>query len=320
MSDTNRDSSRPQSAARCDPNSQLSSPLFSRLPPELRTAIYEDVFGGQRVHLDFMTHPIRADKVGNRKRWRHGVCEQHVSVSFNELIRRPHHCLMPGRRRVLDIAFIFSCRRAFDEGIHVLYQSNVFFIINTGSRRRPADDIRSLQAKMPKNWPLLRSLQIKWEVAAFDRNHANMVPHIWGREGYEALWDALAEMPALAQLRIALMLPRYSSPAGLTSSAELRTLYLGPIKRLTNVRSCEVILPISYRLPLGMLEGCSCLDTEGHAQFQISWANEDDERPLSAEVAATYHIFPAFVSSHRRPLELRDEAARDSTLEPSSTG
>lgn len=207
-----------------------------------------------------------------------------------------------------------------DEGIPVLYQSNVFFIINAGSRRRPADDIRSLQAKMPKNWPLLRSLEIKWEVAAFDRNHANMVPHIWGREGYEALWDALAEMPALTQLRIALMLPRYSSPSGITSTAELRTLYFGPISRLTNVRFCEVILPRSYCPPLGMHEGDSCLESDGHTQFQISWANEDDERPLSAEVAATYHILPAFVSSHRRPLELRDEAARDSTLEPPSAG
>lgn len=112
MSDTNLDSSRPQSAARYNSDEQLDSPLFSKLPPELRTAIYEDVFGEQRVHLDFMTHPIRADKVGNRKRWRHGVCEQHVSACFSDLIRRPHHCLMPGRRRVLDIAFIFSCRRA----------------------------------------------------------------------------------------------------------------------------------------------------------------------------------------------------------------
>ncbi|KAK4158767.1 linoleate 9S-lipoxygenase 1 [Cladorrhinum sp. PSN259] len=264
-------------------NDQSSSPLFSKLPPELRTAIYVELFGGQRVHLDFMAHPIRADKVGNRKRWRHGICEQHVAVPFGDLIRRPHHCLMLGRRRVLDIAFIFSCRRALDEAIPVLYQSNVFIIINTGSRRRPADDIRSLQAKTPKNWPLVRCLEIKWEVAAFDRNHANMVPHIWGREGYEALWDALAEMPALAQLRIALLLPRFSSPGGLTSTAELGALYFGPIKRLTNVRSCEVILPKSYCLHLGMHQGDSCLETDGHAQVQISWANEDDERPLSLQ-------------------------------------
>ncbi|KAK3995567.1 hypothetical protein QBC44DRAFT_283601 [Cladorrhinum sp. PSN332] len=283
------------------PNDQMDSPLFSKLPPELRTAIYEEVFGGRRVHLDFMAHPVRADKVGNRKRWRHGICEQAVSVPFGDLIRPPHHCLMPGRRRVLDIAFIFSCRRALDEGIPVLYQSNIFVIINTGSRRRPADDIRSLQAKTPKNWPLIRSLEIKWEVAAFDRNHANMVPHIWGREGYEALWDSLAEMPALVQLRIALILPRYSSPGGVASTAELRALYFGPIKRLTNVRYCEVVLPKSYCLHLGMhQEDESSLETDGHTQLRISWADEDDERPLSAEVAATYHILPAFASSHRR--------------------
>ncbi|KAK4226393.1 hypothetical protein QBC38DRAFT_230037 [Podospora fimiseda] len=284
---------------------QLESPLFSKLPPELRTAIYVEIFGGQRIHLDFMAHPIRADKVGNRKRWRHGICEKPVSTPFSDLIRRPHHCLMHGRRRVLDISFIFSCRRALDEGIPVLYQSNVFVIINTGSKRRPADDIRSLQAKTPKNWPLIRSLEIKWEVAAFDRNHANMVPHIWGREGYEALWDALAEMPALTSLRIALILPRYSSPAGVASTAELRALYFGPIKRLTNVRSCEVILPKSYRDNLGMHEeegNFGLLESDGHSpRLQISWANEDDERPLSAEVAATYHILPAFASSHRRP-------------------
>jgi hypothetical protein len=167
------------------------------------------------------------------------------------------------------------------EGIPVLYQSNVFLVINTGSRRRPVDDIRSLQAKIPKHWPLIRWLEIKWDVAAFDRNKANMIPHLWGREAYESLWDALAEMPALSHLRIAVLMPRYISRSW--SFDELRDIYLTPILRVKGLRTCELTMPKSYRPVSGGEEWESFMARSGKGQYHISWS--DDTRPVPSEPA-----------------------------------
>jgi hypothetical protein len=94
------------------PNDQLGSPLFARLPLELRGMIFTELFGNRRVHLEFMHHPLRADKVGNRRRWRHGICEDEVSTPFERVVARQHYCLTASRRRVLDISMLFTCRRA----------------------------------------------------------------------------------------------------------------------------------------------------------------------------------------------------------------
>ncbi|KAK4235306.1 hypothetical protein C8A03DRAFT_17937 [Achaetomium macrosporum] len=265
---------------------QLASPIFGKLPPELRALIFTELFGRRRVHLEFMPHPTRADKVGNRRRWRHGVCEDELDSPFVRVTARSHYCLTSARRRVLDISMIFTCWQALTEGIPVLYQSNVFLIVNTGGRRRPVDDIRSLQAKIPKHWPLVRSLEIKWEVAAFDRNQASMVPHLWGREAYESLWDALAEMPTLAHLRIAVLMPRFCSRSEPnTSCDELRDIYLTPILRLKGLRSCELIMPKSYRPVPGGEEWESFMARSGRGQYHISWIEDSGLVPSEPALA-----------------------------------
>lgn len=94
----------------CD--QQLASPIFGKLPAELRALLFTELCGGRRVHVEFMTHPTRCDKVSNRRRWRHGVCEDAVSVPFDRVIARSHLCLIPGRWRPLDISLLLTCRRA----------------------------------------------------------------------------------------------------------------------------------------------------------------------------------------------------------------
>ncbi|KAK4191305.1 linoleate 9S-lipoxygenase 1 [Podospora australis] len=253
---------------------QLESPLFGKLPAELRAAILTDIFGGRRIHLDFIAHPTRADRVGNRKRWRSGICEQPMLTPFKEVCDAKHYCLIAGRRRVLDTAFLFTCRRALEDGLVVLYQSNIFTLINVTAQRRPCDEIRSLQAKMPKNWPLVRSLEIKWNVLIHDRNSGSLVPHWLGREGYEDLWDALAEMPALSRLKIEILMPlEHPFYHKATSPAELRELYLGPIKRLKNLKSCELIFPEAFQSHLfGLQKGDILVDRDGDCRYRILWS------------------------------------------------
>lgn len=104
----------------------------------------------------------------------------------------------------------------------------------------------------------MQSLEIKWQVHAHDRNAASMVPHLGGRQAYSALWDALAEMPSLTHLRIALLMPRSAASVASPPSIEMRDLYLGPIERLKGLTSCEVAIPSSYLLVLGK-EACQSL-------------------------------------------------------------
>jgi hypothetical protein len=179
------------------------------------------------------------------------------------------------------------------ESIPILYQRNVFLIINTGGRRLPVDDIRSLQAKMPKHWPLIQSLEIKWEVAPFDRNQASMVPHFGGRDAYEAFWDALAEMPALSRLRIALLMPRCPQADLNPPAFELRDFYLGPVARLRSLRVCEVAMPKSY-LPLFGEQGCESFKTRaGGSECRITWVDEDSGRvPSGPAMANVFHLIP----------------------------
>ncbi|KAL2162900.1 hypothetical protein VTH06DRAFT_6736 [Thermothelomyces fergusii] len=252
------------------PDEQLASPLFAKLPPELRTIIFTELFGGRRLHLEFMPHPVRADKVGNRRRWRHGICEDQIATPFGRVIARQHHCLTAARRRALDVSIMFTCRRALLEGIPVLYHSNVFLIINSGSRRLPVDDIRSLQAKMPKHWPLVQSLEIKWEVAVFDRNQTTMVPHFGGRDAYEAFWDSLAEMRSLSRLRIALLMPPCPLTDSTSPALDMPSLYLGPIQRLRSLQLCEVAMPRSYLSASGQGEWEDLMSRTGKGQRRIS--------------------------------------------------
>jgi hypothetical protein len=170
-----------------------------------------------------------------------------------------------------------------------LYHSNVFLIINTGSRRLPVDDIRSLQAKMPKHWPLIQSLEIKWEVAPFDRNQANMVPHFGGRDAYEAFWDALAEMPALSRLRIALLMPPCPQADLNSPATELRDLYLGPVQRLRSLRTCEVAMPKSYLPAFGAPEWGSVMPRSEKGQYRLSWVDEVLSGPAMANM---FHLLP----------------------------
>jgi hypothetical protein len=185
------------------------------------------------------------------------------------------------------------------EGIPVLYQKNVFLIVNTDGRRLPVDDIRSLQAKIPKHWPLIRSLEIKWEIAPFDRNQGSMVPHFGGRDAYEAFWDALADMPALTRLRIALLMPGCSNTDLNTPAHELRDCYLGPIKRLRSLRVCEIIMPRSYLPLLGEEECQSFMARADGGRYRISWVEESGQVDFSAAMANIFHLLPIAMTLHR---------------------
>lgn len=104
------------------------------------------------------------------------------------------------------------------------------------------------------------------------------MPHLRGRVGYEALWDAVAEMPALEHLRIALLMPLSSWENLRPPYTGMRELYFGPMKKVEGLRSCEVLLPTSFRWILGTGEeefkGFGGENGAGRCQYRLSWPDQ----------------------------------------------
>lgn len=112
------------------------------------------------------------------------------------------------------------------------------------------------------------------------------MPHLSGRDDYEALWDALAEMPALEQLRVALIMPPYSWVEPTSPSVDLRELYLGPVMRPKGLRLCEVIMPASYRSHFQPREGELFVGSDGSCQYRMLWMG-NTTGPAPSDPAST---------------------------------
>lgn len=103
-----------------DPGEQLASPLFGKLPLELRLAIFTELFGERKLHLTFLSPPAyndpikgkRPDPAGNRRRrrcfrgWR-----DPTSAPLCRILARGH-CRVTGERRALAVSLLLTCRRA----------------------------------------------------------------------------------------------------------------------------------------------------------------------------------------------------------------
>ena len=123
-----------------------------------------------------------------------------------------------------------------------------------------------------------------------------MVPHLRGRESYEDFWDALAEMPSLTKLRIALIVPWYSCmDHHAPSPAEMQELYLGPMTRPRNLEVCEVLMQSSLSPFLGPQQ-IDWLRKQGpHCQYRISWIDEiPGQEPQGPTAAVLPHLLGMF--------------------------
>jgi hypothetical protein len=65
-------------------NSQERSPLFTRLPPEIRYMIYLHAFGGRRIHMDYDYGRERYKS--SRWSWWHRVCDDDAVCPVKEFV------------------------------------------------------------------------------------------------------------------------------------------------------------------------------------------------------------------------------------------
>ncbi|KAK7928372.1 hypothetical protein PG985_005370 [Apiospora marii] len=188
------------------PHPQSQSPLFAKLPPELREAIFRLVVVASppKLTLRACDSPLKLDLVT------HGVGGPQI-LTFRAA-------------RVLSL--LRSCRRARDEGLPLLYATNTFCV---GERAA----VRLLAASVGAQW--LRRLDFGWSLAdprdvlmfrrrpettmvragrswwwrrrqGFDYDDKDFVAD--GMSGaWGPAWAALRQLPSLRWLKVVLSVP-----------------------------------------------------------------------------------------------------------------
>ncbi|KAK2694304.1 hypothetical protein QWA68_008001 [Fusarium oxysporum] len=105
---------------------QNQSPFFANVPPEIHDMILINLFGKRRLHIERAPQPSgndREQKARTRptgRQWVHFLCFEGSYQHFHDDEEDAYW------RYYLSSAFILTCKRAFEQGIKILYQTNTF--------------------------------------------------------------------------------------------------------------------------------------------------------------------------------------------------
>ncbi|RSL37884.1 hypothetical protein CEP53_015397, partial [Fusarium sp. AF-6] len=131
---------------------QDGSPFFTKFPPEIRRCIYREAFGNRRVHIvpkeTHYINPFEYMSMTVSLRWTHHVCVR--EILGNDDAAHPHFEDKDKSCR-LAVQILRTCKQAYEEGIHLLYRSNVFSFDGGHNMNHfqdtflPANHIRSIE-------------------------------------------------------------------------------------------------------------------------------------------------------------------------------
>ncbi|KAL2864175.1 uncharacterized protein BJX67DRAFT_227010 [Aspergillus lucknowensis] len=131
-------------------DAQLQSSLLTKLSPELRVMIWEQVLGGMRIHII-----QRSDR-----RMGHVVCPLTDACDICRGGLPPSGCSSreggesPMRSDLLVLPM--ACKQIYSESIHLLYTLNIFEFSNTWS-------LTYLRPTIPTDlWDAIREVELSW--------------------------------------------------------------------------------------------------------------------------------------------------------------
>ncbi|KOS20545.1 hypothetical protein ESCO_005294 [Escovopsis weberi] len=123
------------------------SPLFTRIPPEIRRQILIYAFGDWTVHLGLKCQRVRRmfRRPTEKWTWKGCFCHQRAVTWHNpphfeglrrswyedrcfEDCRTPSQCFLPFDCRIGIMGWLLSCRQAYQEGVDVLYGTNTIHV------------------------------------------------------------------------------------------------------------------------------------------------------------------------------------------------
>ncbi|KAF5542861.1 hypothetical protein FMEXI_7263 [Fusarium mexicanum] len=105
---------------------QSQSPFFANVPPEIRNMTLINLFGKRRLHIECAPQPSGNDWE-HKARDRPTVPQRTHFLCFEGPCRNFHYDEEDGHRKChLSSGFILTCKRAFEQYIKILYQTNTF--------------------------------------------------------------------------------------------------------------------------------------------------------------------------------------------------
>ncbi|KAF2086071.1 hypothetical protein K490DRAFT_66997 [Saccharata proteae CBS 121410] len=245
--------------------SQAQSPLFAKLPAEIRLLIYAEVLGGETLHMRArdrrITHlKCRWPRASPQDCW---DLEVHHSIFHGQPLSTSTSTHAPSdsasqpqqQQRAAPsglLALPLTCRRAYTEALPTLYTTNTFDFDH-------ADTLANLSATLlPARWHLLTHISLLLDYPSHTiRNPLHTRPS-WLR-----LWRLIASIQSLQTLRLSL-LDRVVADGVVGAatgrrrrswrlSRESEDRLLEPLMRVTGLRVFEVRVP--WEAGEGLAEG-----------------------------------------------------------------
>lgn len=255
-------------------NPQEQSPLFTRLPPEIRYIIYLYAFGGRRIHMDYDYGPQRYKSC--RWSWWHRVCDDDAVCPVKEFVcpeTAPAEgamlqlgssswvkdgfeyridavnwlrCCKIGYvlNYLLYIWFSRSWSDRYQESLPILYSSNTF-VLSQG-----IDQLHRVTRAMPRDHlALLTSLCVEIDVYKICRRPP---PHMDGRfrAFYHGFFDLIRQrLPNLRGLSLSIAGIPSPPRTGVKWSEEGEKMWVGPWEELGESRRwrrLEIAVPARW--------------------------------------------------------------------------
>lgn len=203
-------------------NPQETSPLFTRLPPEIREIIWSYVFGADTLHLVQVKNKIRHVRCPSAPepslthhrhccpttpaRWR--VYDGRVPGHSDRLLYPHTHDLLPSQLGNAHVALLRTCKAVYAEAADLLYANSVFDM----------DDLYTFIAfassLAPRSLRALRRLTVQWmpvwQPLTGQDHKGSIYAHTHSDALWKEFWARVASLPGLRELRLSLDLGRFT--------------------------------------------------------------------------------------------------------------
>ncbi|KAL4809740.1 hypothetical protein BDV18DRAFT_132693 [Aspergillus unguis] len=213
---------------------QSSSPLFTKLPLEIRLMIYEYAFGDEVVHLVQVRDKIRHVRCRNRTssldknrrccpvtpaRWRADDLASSASASSppdtstNNMLYPHTHPSLPNHLSNSSPALLSTCRSIYTEASTFLYKNSTFDV----------DDLATFIAFSlsisPQHLRTIKKLSIHWrpvwQPMAGEEHKSSIFSHTHNDRLWALFWNRVASLKGLEELSLTVDLGSFAQPVPL---------------------------------------------------------------------------------------------------------
>jgi hypothetical protein len=241
-------------------NPQSASPLFGKLPTEIRLIIYQYVFGDEAVHLVQLKGKIRHVRCKHTSssldshrlccpttpaRWRAGAAT-HDGHSDSMLYPHTHRAL-PNTLSNGSLALLRTCRAVYAEAADLPYATPVFDV----------DDLHTFvafsQTIDPHRLRAIRHLTVQWtpvwQPMAGQEHKASIYAHTHNDHLWTLFWSRVAACRGLEELHLSIDLGRFTRATNTTAGGllggqrlrlDVREPWVAPLLSVRGLRAFEL--------------------------------------------------------------------------------